>query len=110
MDLLKNLDKSIRDIYDHIGYDTSNHGLLEIEDNSESYWSYNKEESSIGMAPTRKELKNEEGRFCYEGVEQDGIYRGEKYVGVIMTNEGYPGIGSTLAIFLIRKEALNYYK
>lgn len=102
MNLLEKLNEAINDVYDHVGYDVSKSGAIEIDDNAENYWTI-MGESSIGFGEDKKDVLQEDGNYYLENIEKK-IYRGNIYTAVVMTMEGYPNCGKVLAVFENTKE------
>ena len=71
MDLLKNYDKALQDIYEYFGF-VPDYVTLPIKDRTESYWCIDDEK--IYYADSRQELVDDEGNYFESLIFKNDFY------------------------------------
>lgn len=82
MKLIKNYEKALQAIYDHVGFEES-WVVYPIDDQTHCFWKLNG--MTVCYAKTRKALKAEDGEYYEDGIYTQRFYSKHVYEGVDFT-------------------------
>jgi hypothetical protein len=78
MELIKNYEKAIQEIYDHVGF-VEDWVVAPIDDCTDKFWDYNDDE--VFYADSEEELKSESGQYYTDSIYKQRFYKKWVYVG-----------------------------
>jgi hypothetical protein len=78
LDLVKNYNKALQDIYDHVGF-TEDYVICPLDDCTERFWDTNGE--TVFFADTEQELETRDGNYYEDEVYTQRFYNKWMYEG-----------------------------
>jgi len=84
MELLENYNKSLKAIFDHVGYKYGDESDG-INDYTDEFWDFDTE--SVSYADTEKEFEEEDGNYYVSDIYNEHIYVGELITLIICNSD-----------------------